>query len=312
MNCCDRCAEGPSVAETSRDTVPRDSDVTPTAGREVESVQGRPLFEDISDAEDDVVAQSSSTVDLVVSGEDPDPKLSLLDCSTFQTVQSWSPCRRRVSDDDDCSSSLPAATTFQSFSLTTTTTTVDLSCPVSPPPPVDDITSTAVVMTSCRAMTPLTIDTDFEATHCRHQLDVSDVRKTSPVTSDVAEAHSSPPPFLDEAAAASSDVGDGLSPSPPKIPRLRIVMGPGGDSSQSSTSPGSASSLLPYVVTLDDPLGDHRDDDDDDDEQQQSPQPRDVIDDVTESSSVESASRQRRKTKQNGSAKVRRRFNRPA
>ena len=52
--------------------------------------------------------------------------------------------------------------------------------------------------------------------------------------------------------AASS----GLSPSPPKIPRLSIVMGAGygGDAGQPTRSPGSSSASLPYVVTVDSAL----------------------------------------------------------
>jgi len=55
-------------------------------------------------------------------------------------------------------------------------------------------------------------------------------------------------PLSFEDAAASS----GLSPSPPKIPRLRIVMGvsSGGDGGQRTRSPGSSSASLPYVVTI--------------------------------------------------------------
>jgi len=53
-------------------------------------------------------------------------------------------------------------------------------------------------------------------------------------------------------AAASS----GLSPSPPKIPRLSIVMaaGSGGDAGQLTRSSGSSSASLPYVVTVDSAL----------------------------------------------------------
>ena len=53
-------------------------------------------------------------------------------------------------------------------------------------------------------------------------------------------------------ASASS----GLSPSPPKIPRLIIVMGAGsgGDAGQLTRSPGSSSASLPYVVTVDNAL----------------------------------------------------------
>ena len=52
--------------------------------------------------------------------------------------------------------------------------------------------------------------------------------------------------------AASS----GLSPSPPKIPRLNIVLGAGsgGDSGQLTRSPGSSSASLPYVVSVDSAL----------------------------------------------------------
>ena len=75
-----------------------------------------------------------------------------------------------------------------------------------------------------------------------------------------------------------------LSPSPPKIPRLRIVMTVA-DHGQSRTSPGSGA----YVVTVDDA------------------QRRDVTDDVAESSSpsAESGSRQRRKARHGASTKVR-------
>jgi len=47
-----------------------------------------------------------------------------------------------------------------------------------------------------------------------------------------------------------------LSPSPPKIPRLSIVMGAGsrGDAGQLTRSPGSSSASLPYVVTVDSAL----------------------------------------------------------
>jgi len=49
--------------------------------------------------------------------------------------------------------------------------------------------------------------------------------------------------------AASS----GLSPSPPKIPRLSIVMGAGsgGDAGQLTHSPGDSSASLPFIVTVD-------------------------------------------------------------
>jgi len=44
--------------------------------------------------------------------------------------------------------------------------------------------------------------------------------------------------------------------SPPKIPRLSIVMGAGsgGDPGQLTRSPGSSSASLPYVVTVDSAL----------------------------------------------------------
>jgi len=47
-----------------------------------------------------------------------------------------------------------------------------------------------------------------------------------------------------------------LSPSPPKIPRLSIVMGAGsgGDAGQLTRSPGSSLASLPYVVTVDSAL----------------------------------------------------------
>ena len=48
----------------------------------------------------------------------------------------------------------------------------------------------------------------------------------------------------------------GLSPSPPKIPRLHIVVGAGsgGDAGQLTRSPGSSSVSLAYVVTVDSAL----------------------------------------------------------
>ena len=47
-----------------------------------------------------------------------------------------------------------------------------------------------------------------------------------------------------------------LSPSPPSIPRLSIVMaaGSGGDAGQLTHPYGSSSASLPYVVTVDSAL----------------------------------------------------------
>ena len=350
--------------EESRDTVPRDmaardtvdhldaEDVsapvscrTSTTGdgttpSDAVEPEPRPLFEDISDAEDEP-AQSVTTprpADVSPVAQFHSPVGS---ASTFDRVQSWA-----SSVANDCSSSLPAAAAAAAAAANTCqffpaavaaapTPSSAATCPAvpdapfyanltsPPPPPLEDMVTAGILLP--RAMTPLTIDTDFETTVDPEvsddagdasqsgvevmepaQQQADDVTDTSHLESAVTSDVGSPQTVTEQPPATSSvSVDETVSPSPPKIPRLRIVMGAAaaGDASQSSTSPGSAASL-PYVVTVDDvraPV--------DVTEQSSSSPPRDVSDDVTEpppSPLVESVSRQQRnKVKHSATAKVR-------
>jgi len=311
-----------SSVRGSRQTSPAED--LPTQLDAVESQPPRPLFEDISDAEDDA-AQSATPPQGADSSPDVSPvslfhsPVGSASASVFDGVQSWPPCRV---PDDDCSSSLPAAAAASEFFPAVAPVVPDVSfCPtvVSPPPSLEDMTTDGVVLTS--AMAPLTIDTGVETTttvECPLAADdvdapqsvaeavdaaqqrADDVTDTSDVTPGVTspDVGRSPQAVTERSPPTASmpfeEAASNLSPSPPKIPRLRIVMG-AGDASQSARSPGSCAASLPYVVTVDGALADVAD-------QSASPPPRrDVTDDVNESSSpppsVESLSRQQRKVR---------------
>ena len=300
----------------------------------------RPLFEDISDAEDEP-AQSATTprqadVSPVAMFHSP-----VGSASRFDRVQSWA-----SSVANDCSSSLPAASTVVASTCPQFCPAVAAAAPPAssaatgpavpdapfypnltspPPPPLEDMVTAGILMP--RAMTPLTIDTDFDTTlgpeftddfgDASHlgvdvmdtaQQRADDVTDTSHLGSAVTPDVVRSPQTATEHPPATSSVSldETVTPSPPKIPRLRIVMGAAaaaGDASQSSTSPGSAASL-PYVVTVDDALAPV-----DATEQSASSSQHDVSDDVTEpptSALVESLSRQQRnKVKHSAAAKVR-------
>lgn len=250
------------MEEPSRDTAaPRDlvdqSHAAARAKAEDRTTPERPwpLFEDISDAEDDEPRPSA----------DPPQRSPLVGAasSTWDAVAQSSPPPPPV----DCSSSLPPA----SFAAGPAVSASLSPAPVPAPPPVSALEPGVVLPAPgpTGLMRPLTVDTGCEypsdAATRRHD----DVTTTSPVTSEA----------------------DG--PSPPKIPRLRIVMaaaaGDGeGPSCGWASSPGrvgncasGAASAVPYVVTL---------------ASQQSPQ-RDVSDDVMDTSSGESASASRHRRK---------------
>ena len=352
-DCCDRYSDVLGVAEEPRDSIPRDTvarqdtdDVqlsretgarvtspaedTATATTQldpVESPSPRPLFEDISDTEDKPEPPSTSPRrrSSTSSHDDASPPLSLFHSpvgSVFDAVQSWS-CRVP----DRCSSSLPTSAVAVCQQLFPD---VDFRPSSPPPPPLEDLVTPGAVLPA--AMSPLTIDTgdetaveppqvsaDAEApasevvpaegTMETAEQGADDVTDASEVEASLKATVTDQPPSFEDPAAA----GSGLSPSPPKIPRLRIVMGAGaagGDAAgQLTRSPGSSSASLPYVVTVDSALAD------DEGSPPESP-PRDVIDDVTEEawssasppppSLVECASRQQRKVKNGaGAAKVR-------
>jgi len=288
------------------------------------------LFENISDVEDELETSLPLPVD---SSQDVSPVSMFRSpaglASTFDKVQTWS-----CSVPDDCSSLLPAAGAACQFIPADSASTPGPDVPdvpfhptltSPPPPPLEEMMTAGVILP--RAMTPLTIDTSFETAQCQEVADVGhastsgaevmdtaqqqgdDVTDTSDLTSCLtsyinrsAETMSvvmdQPAPttsvsFFDETSSAH------VSPSPPKIPRLRIVMG-ASDTSQSTTSPGSSTASLPYVVTLDDVPTDVAEQSD----FATSPQ-RDVMGDVTEASSlVESGSSQQRKVKHGASTKV--------
>jgi len=365
-NCCRRCDELQNAVEESHGTVPRDTvardtvdhqdadDVSTPVGCPTSTTgdgttpsvavepEPRPLFEDISDAEDEP-AQLATTprpadVSPVVLFHSP-----VGSASTFDRVQSWA-----SSVSNDCSNSLPAAAAIVASTCPQFFPAAAAGPPASsaatgpaapdapfyanltspPPPPLEDMVTAGILVP--RAMTPLTIDTDFDTTlgpefttdfgDASHSgLDVMDTAQQpaddvtdtshsgSAVTLDVVVR--SPQTAIEQPPATSSvSVDETVSPSPPKIPRLRIVMGAAasaaaGDASQSSTSPGSAASL-PYVVTVDDTLSPV-----DVTEQSASSPRRDVTDDVSEpptSALVESVSRQQSsKVKHSAAAKVR-------
>lgn len=250
------------MEEPSRDTAaPRDlvdqSHAAARAKAEDRTTPERPwpLFEDISDAEDDEPRPSA----------DPPQRSPLVGAasSTWDAVAQSSP---PPPPPVDCSSSLPPASIAAGPAVSASLS----PAPVPAPPPVSALEPGVVLPAPgpTGLMRPLTVDTGCEypadAATRRHD----DVTTTSPVTSEA----------------------DG--PSPPKIPRLRIVMAAAGDGEGAScgwaSSPGrvgncasGAASAVPYVVTL---------------ASQQSPR-RDVSDDVMETSSGESASASRHRRK---------------
>jgi len=288
--------------------------------------RSRPLFEDISDAEDEPATPPRAAADLSPVSMFHSP-FGSASTSIFDGVQSWSPCRV---PDNDCSSSLPHTAVSQ-FLPAVSPALPDVSfCPArtSPPPPsLEDLSAAGVLVTG--VMSPLTIDVGVETTaECRDITDDVDASKTGtevadiaqqqaddvtdtsqvtscvtsdvsrspqPVSTAVTEEQSPPATTSISLNEVASTTDASLSPSPPKIPRLRIVMGAGDAAGQLTGSPGNSAASLPYVVTVDNAVA----------EQPASPG-RDVIDDVTESSSpplVESLSR--RKMKNGASAKVR-------
>lgn len=289
----------------------------------------RPLFEDISDAEDEPPTEAATPP------RPPDISQHVSPVALFQSpvgsayddgVKSW-PCDNVA---DDCSAAATASAACQLFPTVNAAATspavpdVDfyrsLTSPL--PPPLEDMMSSGVMLAS--VMTPLTIDTGVETRYqevtnaddaCQSAAEVMDAAQqqsddvmdtsqfTSCVTSDVngsppmiSDVMEQPPPTT--SVSFDDTVSASVSPTPPKIPRLRIVMG-AGDTGQLTTSPGSTASL-PYVVTVDDTQADVTEQSD------SAASPRcDVTDDVTESPSplVESVSR--RKVKHSTAAKVR-------
>lgn len=253
----------------------------------------RPLFEDISDAEDDGTETSSPVQAADISTRGPSP-LSLFHSavgpsSTFDDDDSWLP-----STSDNCSSSLPAASPSPSQPVHAVGSLVpkveapfypDLTSP--PLPPLDDM---------------VTGSNGFQDGVGSGESGADVPKPLAIVGRDVSpEVDGGLQVMSDQASSTALMSPDSRldAPSPPKIPRLRIVMGAAGtDCGQSSTSPGGSggsgsSSSVPYVMTVDEPathvatsLGG-----------------RDVTDDVTES--AESGSGQRRKVNHGVSAKVR-------
>ena len=301
------------TTEVSRDEVPRDRQVTNDVSASLDSQalsrtedvasvteDRRDLFERISDADHTPPRPAAA----VVSSQDVSPspvplfQSAAQRTSVFDMVRSW-PC----TVPNNCSISPPppaAPVTCQSLpAVPEPTFYAKLASP--PPPPLEDLLTAGMMLP--RVMTPLTIDTsnclevtrDDDAEVTERADDVSDVScMTSDVNSSLGVATEQPPAgtCLDEAA---------VSPSPSKIPRLRIVMA-ACDVGQLTTSPGSASSL-PYVVTVDDEealaLAA------DDDVTGQASPPRDDVVDDSSSSLVESGSRSQRKVKQGAAGKVR-------
>jgi len=316
------------IAETQSDTV---------ESHQQQQQQARPLlFEDISDAEDEPVqsaAQRPTAADLSSSSSTSSQSLAG-SASTTSYVGEQS-CSRPVPDDCSISPS-PAAAACQLLPAAAATSP-EMPCAVypeltsPPPPPLDDMVTGPIVPLPSSVMSPPTMDrgdgfdgstqwrevvgaggevsaSTAEVADTAGQL-ADDVMDTSDVaswlTSDVNvtdhPALPSTPTSVDDAAA------DGRpSPSPPKIPRLRIVMGaPTGDPGQSSTSTGGIAASLPYVVTVSDEALTSVTAADQPELATTSPQQHYVTtDDVTESSSstsslAESASKQRRKVKHN-------------
>lgn len=288
---------------------------TSATAASVSTELAQPLFEDISDAEDEPPQSPTppppQRVENVSQALHPASLFhSAVRSSTFNCTQPY------VVPNNDCSSSLPAvaisvASSSQFFPAVSPAAVV-LPVPEipfcakisSPPPllPLEDMITAGVLLP--RAMTPLTIDTgsenltsgevmesefmsagdvkvmeqENEITDTSHAVESDVNRSLLQMMSDVVEQS--------ESALSGSPkedmVRESLSPSPPKIPRLRIVMGTLiGDTIQSATSPGSAASL-PYVVTVNAA-------DQSDLATSESP-PIDVTDDVMESSSSSSSS----------------------
>jgi len=259
----------------------------------------RPLFEDISDAEDEP-AQSATTprqadVSPVAMFHSP-----VGSASRFDRVQSWA-----SSVANDCSSSLPAASTVVASTCPQFCPAVAAAAPPAssaatgpavpdapfypnltspPPPPLEDMVTAGILMP--RAMTPLTIDTDFDTT------------LGPEFTDDFGDASHLGVDVMDTAQQRADDVTDTSHLGSAVTPD--VVRSP-----QTATEhPPATSSVSLDVVTVDDALAPV-----DATEQSASSSQHDVSDDVTEpptSALVESLSRQQRnKVKHSAAAKVR-------
>lgn len=262
-----------SPVESSPDVVEAQSSVVESA------VPHHSPFEDVSDADDDP-PQTATPVSLFVS------------TSTTERVHPWTwPCI--VSN--GCSNSPPVSATasYDLFPVSHAAPAV----PSSSSPRVDDMMPAMVMLPT--PMKPLTIDTSVEPSRCQEVDEASkstaevidevqqqgdDIMDTSQMTSEVTE----------QPLSTTSLLLTDASPSPPKIPRLRIIMG-AGDASQLTTSPGSSSASVPYVVTVDDALADVT----------ATSQPSHDVDESLSSSLADSVSRQQRKMKSNSVVKVR-------
>jgi len=273
----------------------------------------RAEFNDVSNDDDDA-AQSSATplrggpdtsshgVSRVTLFHSP-PAVSA-SLGLFDRVQSWP----RVLDNNDnsCSNTPPvpdtAGTSCRQFiSAVSLAGTRDVAfCPTlsSPPPPtLEDMTTPGGLLVSpggC-VMSPLTIDTGAKCRTATPPAQDGEDDAATHVTDDVAEQraadddvtatlHVTTSQHVTSDVEATTSVcvdetAESSSPSPPKIPRLRIVMGAQGDVPvQSLTSPASSSSL-PYVVTIDNSDAAIAAAD-----QSTSPRPDNVTDEVTQSS----------------------------